>query len=236
MSMNTLTFDGISSASFAMAVFGKTIHDSPRRSVEKVQVPGRNGALLIDNGCFENISVEYDCVITEGFEHCIPMLRGVLCSSAGYCRLEDSFNPYEYRLAAFTDVVKVDRFGDGKGRFSLLFDCKPQRYLKTGETAIAVGSGQTKTLFNPTSFIARPKITVTGTGTFSIAGQQVEVTANSGSIVIDSEIEDCYQGALSRNNVVAMANDTFPVLGKGDNAVVSPSGMTLSIVPNWYVI
>lgn len=229
-------FNGTSSLNYGVAVFPKSVYNSPARSGESVKVPGRNGTLFLDDGCYENGRVEYIAIMHSNFAQNMPLFRQHLNTGGVYCRLEDTFNPTEYRMAMLDGSIVMEETGDDIARFIVAFDCKPQRFLKSGETAISVASGQTKSISNPTSNKALPRITVTGTGTFSINGQQITVTANSGSIVIDSEIEHCHEGALSRNNVVELTGNTFPVLQPGSNAVVVPSGMTLSIVPNWWII
>ena len=73
------------------------------------------------------------------------------------------------------------------------FDCKPQRFLVSGENPVVfTGNG---TITNPTDFESSPLIRVTGNGTIAI-GENGEyrfiVSNNIGTIWIDSEIMEAY--------------------------------------------
>ena len=53
------TFNGVSSATFGLLVSNITNFGAPARVVEKVQVPYRNGDLLLDTGTYNNYIVTY---------------------------------------------------------------------------------------------------------------------------------------------------------------------------------
>lgn len=55
----TLNFDGQSSGTYGVYITGDAVFNAPERDVEMITIPGRNGALALDNGRFENISVTY---------------------------------------------------------------------------------------------------------------------------------------------------------------------------------
>lgn len=237
--MTYFIFNSLDSRNFGAYVFAKNPFEVAVRNVEKVNVPGVSGDLLIDNGSFENETIEYNVIITDNFRTKVSGMNNALASSRGYCRLEDDFNADEFRLAAFHNGIVIDKLvgskGSVSGRFTCRFDCKPQRYLKSGETGISVSAGTTKTISNPTLFESLPKILVTGTGTFTVNARQITVSNNNSSgITIDSEVSDCYSGSLNRNSVVSIQDNVFPVLVPGDNIITTPSGMTLSIIPRWF--
>ena len=158
----TFTFDGENSRNYGVYITGAGVFNAPERNVEMVDIPGRNGAFALDKGNFNNIEVTYPAGIfadTEAdFAQAVSDLRNLLCSKVGYVRLEDDYNPNEYRLAIYKSGLDVDHDFLIAGEFELVFECKPQRYLKSGETAISVTSGNTIT--NPTRFEAKPLLEV----------------------------------------------------------------------------
>ena len=135
---HSLTFGTINSADYGIYISGEGVFDAPVRDVEVVEVPGRNGDILIDKGRFKNIQVKYPAINKEKdyatFRQRVNDFRNALASQVGYQRLTDTFNPDEYRLAAFYNGLEVSPIGqDTASNIEIIFDCKPQRFLKQGE-------------------------------------------------------------------------------------------------------
>lgn len=163
MAINSLTFDGVNSKDYGIYISGPGVFDAPARKYEMVSIPGRNGQYAIDEGTYDNIEVTYPAFVTDytqySFAERMSQIRNVFGSKSGYCRLYDSYNPDEFRLALFSNGVEVEpKHYNSTGEFNLIFNCKPQRYLVSGETPIEVTSGSK--LVNPTYFDARPLIVV----------------------------------------------------------------------------
>lgn len=173
----SFTFDGVNSRTFGVYITGGGVFNAPERNVEMIDIAGRNGAFVLDKGNFLNIEVTYPASIAcdneTDFAEAVSDLRNFLCSKVGYVRLEDDYNPNEYRLAIYKSGLDVDHDMLIAGEFELVFECKPQRYLTSGETAQAVTSGGTLT--NPTLFASHPMIEATGYGTIDIGGQSIAI-------------------------------------------------------------
>ena len=58
-------YDNISSQEFGLKIKKDGINNfsSPQRSYETIQVKGRNGDLIIDNGNYENFTLEIECYL-----------------------------------------------------------------------------------------------------------------------------------------------------------------------------
>ena len=219
----TFTFDGENSRAYGVYITGEGVFNAPERNVEMVDIPGRNGAFALDKGNFNNIEVTYPAGIfadTEAdFAQAVSDLRNLLCSKVGYVRLEDDYNPNEYRLAIYKSGLDVDHDFLIAGEFELVFECKPQRYLKSGETAISVTSGNTIT--NPTRFEAQPLLAVKGYGGISFNGYDISIeNVLIGDVLIWNESENTYTGSTTsfykRMTVYNSfsSGDTFTVDGK----------------------
>ena len=173
----TLTFDGRSSSEFGVHITGESVFNAAERDVEFIDIPGRNGAYALDKGRFNNMQVTYPAGMyadTEAdFAQGISDFRNWLCSRKGYARLTDDYNPGEYRLAIYKSGLEVDPAQLLAGEFTITFDCKPERFLTSGETAEAVTSGGTIT--NPTLFESKPIIEVIGYGSIDINGETITV-------------------------------------------------------------
>lgn len=173
----TLNFDGQSSGTYGVYITGDAVFNAPERDVEIIKIPGRNGAFALDNGRFENIEVTYPAGIfaeTEAdFAAAISDFRNYLCSRKGYCRLTDDYNPDEYRLGIYKSGLEVNPEFLKAGQFNITFECKPQRYLTTGENPITVTSGDTIT--NPTRFDSSPIFEIDGYGAINVNDNHINV-------------------------------------------------------------
>lgn len=172
------TFGDISSKAYGVYITQEAAYNAPDRDVEVVEIAGRNGAYILDKGRFRNITVSYKCGIAlddeQSFESAIRTFRNALSSKSGkYVRLEDEYNPNEYRQAAFLGGIKVDMSDRRAGEFTVEFDCMPQRFLKSGETAVSVASGGTIT--NPTLFESHPLLQVWGYGDIGINDDTINI-------------------------------------------------------------
>lgn len=172
-----LVFDGVDSRDYGIYITGDAVFNSPERDVEMIEIPGRNGAYALDKGRFGNIEVSYPAGIfgdTEAdFREGIRAFRNALASRKGYKRLEDDYNPDEYRMAVYKSGLEVTPTALKAGEFTITFDCQPQRFLKSGETAVTITSGGTIT--NPTLFEAHPLLSFEGYGNIDINGERIVV-------------------------------------------------------------
>ena len=174
---NGFTFDGKNSKDYGVYITGEAVFNSPERDVEMISIPGRNGEYARDTGRFMNIEVTYPAglfgVDPADFADAISDFRNMLGSRVGYCRLEDDYNPGEYRMGVFKAGLEVEPANLEAGEFTITFNCKPQRFLTTGETAVSMTSGDTIT--NPTLFESRPMLQVWGYGDIDIDGQELSI-------------------------------------------------------------
>lgn len=132
------TFDGENSKDYGVYISGDAVYDAPERAMDMVQIPGRNGALALDNGYYNNIDVTYPagCFADDqaDFAAKLSRIRNMLASRHRYCRLEDAYHPDHFRMALYKSGLDVAPVARNKaGRFNIIFDAKPQRFLKSGE-------------------------------------------------------------------------------------------------------
>lgn len=176
--LKNLEFDGVSLKDYGVGITGAGVYNAPVRDVEMVEIPGRDGGYALDKGRFKNISLSYPAgafdTAQPDFAEKISELRNELASRVGYKRLEDEYNPDEYRMAVFKDGLEVDPVHYSRaGEFELDFECKPQRYLKSGETEQEIERGGTIT--NPTKFESQPLLLVDGYGSIILNGYEIDI-------------------------------------------------------------
>ena len=174
----SLNFGGRQSIDFGVQITGEGVYDSPERDVELIEIPGRNGEYVIDNGRYRNITVTYPASLARpdqgGFSERMSDFRNWLSSRIGYQRLEDEYNLDEFRLGVYTGGLEVSPTAGGRaGGFNLSFNCKPQRFLKSGEVNQPIADGGT--IFNPTEFDSQPLIEVEGTGDIGVGEYPISI-------------------------------------------------------------
>lgn len=140
MGVNKIIFGDVDSSDYGILISGEGVWSSPARDVEYVEIPGRDGDLLIDHGRYKEIKVTYPCAI-QSVDHAhfrtdIDLFRNAMLSQHGYQRLTDSIHPLEYRMAALTDGLEIKpiMYNDHSATFDISFTCKPQRFQTSGET------------------------------------------------------------------------------------------------------
>ena len=221
--LNHLTYDGVDSSDFGVFISGEGVFDAPARRGEMISIPGRNGSLFMDEGVFENITVEYPAFIGTGYEELFRTklgdLRSALSSRGNYKRLTDTYHPDEFRLGVFREGLEVDpQHITRAGGFTMKFDCKPQRFLVSGEKSqIFLENG---TIINPTLFESSPIIKVTGNGTVAIGPYRFVVSGNTTTIIIDTELMEAY----------LPAGEVYPWTDENDNIITQEIGIELEFV------
>lgn len=241
MAINYFTFNGVSSLTKGLYVSGSGTFNAPEKDYEVVSVPGRSGDLLIDNERFKNVDLVYPAIIFENYLASTSNIRNWLLSADGYCRLEDTYHTDEFRLAYFVGPIDIETLLLQAGECEVTFKCKPQRYLKTGETIYTpydTEESLTTTPFyinNPTSFPSRPIVYITRTDAsedtiFTVANTRLKISENCSYqfVAFDSERRSVYGYAnesdmrsnidgVSVSTFASVSNPDFPVLNPGSN-------------------
>lgn len=236
--MKSFTFDGFNSINYNIYISGDGVYNAPERVVEMVTIPGRNGALAIDEGRFENMEIHYPAGVfgtnQADFKSKVSEFRNILCSRHSYARLTDEYHPDEFRLALYKSGMEVEPVNyNSAGEFDIIFECKPQRFLTSGETKQTFTASGSIT--NPTRFPSKPLITITGSGTLTIGG--VAITVTESPTTIDCETMEAYNGTTSRNGSITLSPNKFPELAPGSNSFTKTSGITkIEITPRWWRI
>lgn len=232
-------FDGIDSKGYGVYISGTGVYNAPERDIEAIEIHGRNGAFILDNGRFKNITLTYPAGMfgdNEGaFADGIRRLRNALASRKGYCKLIDEYNPLEYRMAVYRGGLDVDptsiNGSNQAAQFEIQFECKPQRFLIDGDQPVKMTDGGTIT--NPTLFEARPLLQVYGYGDIGINGETVTIqNIPVGEVTIAKNTSRA--GALNGTTAVVRTTativeglletgDTFTAKAQGGSSVCNAS-------------
>lgn len=207
----------------------------PTRKQETISVTGRNGDLLVQQDAFENVTQRYD-VYVSAEKPSLPTISHVVSEwllVKGYQKLEDSYWLDTFRLAHYVGGAEIANILNRFGRATIEFNCKPQRFYKSGDYFIDITNGQS--LLNPSPFTANPIIVVEGSGSGTItAGDKTITLTDCNGITIDSDIMQVYKGTVNKNRT---ASGSFPVLPSGSTEISWTGGVSeVSIKPRWWTV
>ena len=224
---NKLVFGSVDSSTYGIYITGEAVYNAPERAVQLVSVAGRNGAIEIDQGRWENIEVTYSAgcfaETDADFATAIRNFRNAVCSQIGYQRLTDTYNPNEYRMGLYMSGLDVTPASMNRaGKFDITFNCKPQRWLASGETVVTVASGGKLT--NPTLYNASPLLALEGYGTIGFNGYEIELS-NSGLGEITITSQRIFEYPVGETSITLSFPQDTSLLNTGDP--ITCAGMLL---------
>lgn len=234
----------IDSSQYNVLLSGLGTYGAPERDVTAVSIPGRNGDLIFDNGRFFNAEVFYDCGMSRTFQSDFDTFRSLMMlNSTTYGWLTDTYHPSEKRRARVARIEEISTTAANLGgKFRVVFDCKPQRYLASGDQLIQIGyNGAAVTVNNPSAYPAYPifyfepalarrvnsaevSISSTVDNVTTTRTALVSAPANDyfrNNFVIDCEMKSGYYktATISYPLVVQRMTSEFPFLVPGNNSV-----------------
>ena len=244
----SIVYAGEDSTNYGIVVGQSPSFERPTRKQQVYSIPGRNGSVVIPQDAWEDVVRSYNVWIAEQMEEDsggivtgtlaerIDAFMAVLNSQKGYQRLEDNFEPDIYRLAYYSGGNEFTNNMIQYGESTLKFTCRPERFLKSGETAITVTNGST--LVNPTKFIAKPliHIEVASQTTITVAIGDNTISASVLDYInIDCETMNAYR--LTSENKNGDISGNFPVIPTGSSTVgITGTATLVTVTPRYFTI
>lgn len=245
--INYFNYKNKDSRDYGILIRNKQTFDAPKRDIDFVSVPGRDGDLLIDNGRYPNVDMTYGIMLVApsinplnpneniDLAEASKAVRQWLMSNYNYYQLIDSYDPDYFRLAVFSGDIKLETKNTSIAYSDIKFNCKPYRYRIDGQKNLTTNASAL-TLFNPESLFSLPRITVKGNGTLTITVNSVTYTVTNvvNSVIIDSEMMNIYNPNQSTNYNRYASFSTFPKLKSGTNTITPGTNVTgIDIIPRW---
>lgn len=239
-----ITYNGVTiGGNDYVTITAASIDNAPKRMQEFQDVPLRNGGFLLDDGWYANVPHSYGIIIRGNSDKSAYLraaeIKQALLGEAGYHELTDSWNSVERYEAYLPDGITLTATPERNMIKGLLnFERKPQRFLTSGDTGIAVASGATLTnAWMP----SKPKIRVSRsgssavTGTVTVGGYTLTATIPTSATYIDI---DCDSGEMVfSGGSGASANVTcakLPVLEHGETAISATKFSSVIVWPRWW--
>lgn len=230
----TFYLDGVDARSVGIYLQSPIEFSEAVPIVEAQTIPGRNGDLIWETGSYENRSGSASCFcLQKDVEKAISSAGRFLMGKKGYRRLETSDDPGHYWMARVENSPQIVMRLRTLAPFEIGFDCKPQRFVKSGENEVVFTSNGS--LFNHYGQVALPFITIYGhgEGVLTIGDCVVVATELDGTLYLDSDTQNAYNANGNQNmNINA---PVFPALPYGEIPIAFRGGIEqIKIIPRWW--
>ena len=221
--MTGFTFNGTTSQSLGLLVTALNPYNSASRRVETIEIPYRNGNLIIDSGTYDNIMVSYEVSVIGNTKTTCDAVNEWLSGSQGYCILSDTVNTEFFRVGYFAssiEYVLTALYREGKA--TLNFDCFPQKYLNSNTTITRNATSTTETDISGTTFSShvyplpidlKGNTSQSGTPT-PTSPQDVHNVSGDNSVIVCGKnmFRDYITGSITSRGVTRTGGDNCVIL------------------------
>lgn len=240
--MTYFTYNGRSSADFGLHIEKKDVFSAPEYDAEFISIPGRSGDIINPNRRFANIKVTYTVFLARknaaALASVLRDIKGWLYSEPDrYHEITDSYDAEYFRYGVISGNLDIEEQLNKVGSFTVTFNCKPYKYSFAGQQMVSVDSTSIS-VTNPTAFESRPYIKLYGSEAVTLnisSGSSTTswtISAINEYIEIDSELMNCYNGIVLKNDTVM--GDGFPMLKPGTNTISCVGAVTrIEVIPRW---
>ena len=203
----------------------------PKERSKQTSIPGRPGTLTTFEGddVFEDLTLTATCWISDPAQ--IPAIAGWLKGSGTVTfanRPEGFYHAFISNQIPFEKILR----GNPHRSFAVNFRCSPPFWYVSNPEEVTITTSS-YVLVNPGSVYSEPIIHVYGSGdmTLVVNGSFVELEDVEDSIILNSVIQEAYQGETLLNEKM---DGEFPMLKPGNNLISWTGDISrLVIAPNW---
>lgn len=201
---------------------------APEKRYEPITVPGRDGALIETDGCYDPITIPVEFNFMEKPDLWAYTFRAAKQWLTGSGKLVLSDDPDFYYNCINCIITDSERASRKLGKFTAEFLCDPYMYLAIGDEPI----DSPETLENYYG-VSHPDYILTGSGgcTVTVNGKELQAVVN-GTLTINTDLMIAYnQDGVSQNNLITGDYEDLYLL-PGVNTI-SVTGAGLKVVPHW---
>lgn len=219
--------------------------------VEKIHIPGRNGDLIFDTGTYENRTGIAKCfALQSNVNSTIVSVNKFLLSNHGYRKLICSNDPSHFWEARITNGARIENRLNLLNPFEIEFDCKPQRFLNSGQEVQVLTTG-IKPFVNSYGGVALPLIKIYKksnnesvqtflnfqVGSSLISGTFFKGSTYATTLTFDCETQNVYSedANLNFNDSVQIVNG-FPKFDLGTTVIKFDTNYIekVEVIPRWW--
>ncbi len=226
-----LEYNGMTGRSQGLLITKRPNIPSPQKRVKEIEVPGRDGILILDQETYEPIriivSFNFSAPETEWMDRmrvCRQWLLG-----KGDRRLVFSDCTDYFYLVQNVEMQDAERTVRKKGEFEVTFLCQPYQYLISGMSAISPRNS-IYNIYNT----SHPVYHLSGSGecALTVNGNTAKVLVDENT-TIDTEKMICLNKDGAVNNAAMTGEYQSLYLLAGENPISFTEGFVLEVTPCW---
>ena len=227
-------YKGISAKKMGLRVLNDITFDAPKRSTILIDVPGRNGNLVMDNGRYEDVVRSIPCRLEapkkRDVEKLISKIHNWLGQEVGYHEFLWHKDPDHIYLAMVENGAMSSRRLSQLAQTLIDFSIYPIKYIKSSMIEREVDNGTI--IVNDAEMKANPIIRIVGVGLIRLTIGENNITIN-----IPTETEGCIINSENRTitsldkqiPLFRNTTGTFPVLDLGNNTLIWESANEVQV-------
>ncbi len=221
--------DGVSNIDLGMTVTSRPSIPVPEPNTKEITIPGRNGALHVNDGTYKDIVVPVELGFKVKEKDWMMQRRNALDWLDGPGTLR--FSDYPGYFLKCKKVVAPDLTRTMKriGKFKAEFTCYPHFFSDIGQQYI---SDPTE-LYND-GLESTPLFHIVGEGNCTITVNGYAFKANVGQeLYIDTDLEISYRADKTFANTTVTGKYDHIRFTPGKNTISITSGFKLYVKPDW---
>lgn len=241
MAVTSFTFNGLKSTDFNMYINAEYEIASSIPDYKTVEVPGRDGDLIIPNDRYKSFVQELPIIYLGKYKETmrkIDKARQIMLGDSNWHDFLFSFDPDHIYCAAYLSSFPIKKTVTGITQ-TLQFNMMPYKYLKSGQVVTQFHVGDNQKIKKEGTLDAKPWIRITGKGsmTIDIGDSSLSLKGIDGGIIMDSEAQICSDLSGTRTQYDKMYGDFIEITGASGNKTVSIHGDIdkFEIKPRWAV-
>lgn len=234
------TFNGIDSRSMGIIVTKMPETVRAERRVERLEIPGRNGSLHIDEGTYSSYDRSMECAVIE--RRNIDKIAAWLVGAGEMVFSTEPDKLYRVYIANKIDISQMMRVFQ---KFIVTMDTQPFKYRVNGETDKIVIAPEDGFMYQATIKInnigtvySEPIMLIEGVGSGKITvinafGEtEIGMLFTGAAVTIDSGLREVYTQSWNINDRVT---GNFPRFAVGENVVKIEMATLdyMEIMPMW---
>ena len=226
---------------FGLEMLTELTIENAVRDIETIEVPGRDGVILIDNDRYKGVAFSPKFIMWKkdtfvSFEEQQNALTNLMTGSYGYSEMTILGNSNYTYMARVVDEVRITLDDEVSAEVEINFSLKPIKYITSGLDTVDLVNGAI--LNNIGKVPSNPMILLIGTGnvTLTIGSKTVVFKNITDGVVVDLEHKTVTN--LDKNSPKWETLYTWPLpsLPVGSNKISwDNSSFKISMIPRWGV-
>lgn len=241
--MHDLTYNNKSLGSLGFAITGKPFYATAQRKFSLASVSGKSGAVICDDGCYDNVSVSYSVNSLPHYVHSdsqqlvYEFIDWLSDFDGEYKLLTDTYNEGYFTYGICTNISRIANSLSKYLTANIEFSRVPFWYSYLGQKEITLK--QSTTLTNPERYSSQPIIRIYPQSlhtdfTVNINDVPYEFTSGIPHSFIELDCERMTSAFKSVDLNEYCSFDYYPILKAGKNSITFDEAVSrIEIIPRW---